>query len=215
MGSSLWPTFGQIDFLYPSHTRDYRQYCHVGNTAQHCRWGLFQDSDFAGDLQGFEINIWRSFVFFWFSHVCAHQLDVQKSILQFDTALQNLKLYRWMLVCAWTVHLLLICGTLWLTYCVRHKVMQTPIVTSLRETRAETKDHTQTEANDDQTSWFLEYGSGSCERSTLLMVYPVCTFLKIARQLSRWSITGRRTTMRHVSQDTQSCVWTGCSTESI
>ena len=23
------------------HTRDYRQYCHVGNTAQHCRLGLF------------------------------------------------------------------------------------------------------------------------------------------------------------------------------
>ena len=37
--------------FYPSHTRDYRQYCHVGNTAQHCRWGLFQDSDFAGDLE--------------------------------------------------------------------------------------------------------------------------------------------------------------------
>ena len=29
---------------------DYRQYCHVGNTAQHCRLGLFQDPDFAGDL---------------------------------------------------------------------------------------------------------------------------------------------------------------------
>ena len=33
------------------HTNDYRQYCHVGNTAQHCRLGLFQDSDFAGDLK--------------------------------------------------------------------------------------------------------------------------------------------------------------------
>ena len=26
-------------------------YCHVGNTAQHCRLGLFQDSDFAGNLE--------------------------------------------------------------------------------------------------------------------------------------------------------------------
>ena len=25
--------------------------CHVGNTAHQCRWGLFQDSDFAGDLE--------------------------------------------------------------------------------------------------------------------------------------------------------------------
>ena len=32
------------------HTNDFRQYCHVGDTAQHCRLGLFQDSDFAGDL---------------------------------------------------------------------------------------------------------------------------------------------------------------------
>ena len=28
-----------------------RQYCHVGNTAQHCRLSLFQESDFAGDLE--------------------------------------------------------------------------------------------------------------------------------------------------------------------
>ena len=27
------------------------QYCYVGNTAQQCRLGLFQDSDFAGDLE--------------------------------------------------------------------------------------------------------------------------------------------------------------------
>ena len=33
------------------HTNDYRQYCHVGNTAQHCRLCFFQDSDFAGDLE--------------------------------------------------------------------------------------------------------------------------------------------------------------------
>ena len=33
------------------HTCDYKQYCHVGNTAKQCRLGLFQDSDFAGDLE--------------------------------------------------------------------------------------------------------------------------------------------------------------------
>ena len=36
---------------YVHHTNDHRQHCHVGNTAQHCRLGLFQDSDFAGDLE--------------------------------------------------------------------------------------------------------------------------------------------------------------------
>ena len=33
------------------HTCDYEQCCHAGNTAQQCRLALFQDSDFAGDLQ--------------------------------------------------------------------------------------------------------------------------------------------------------------------
>ena len=36
---------------YIHHTCDHRQYCHVGNTAKQCRLGLFQDSDFAGDLE--------------------------------------------------------------------------------------------------------------------------------------------------------------------
>ena len=36
---------------YIQHTCDYRQYCHVGNTAKQCSLGLFQDSDFAGDLE--------------------------------------------------------------------------------------------------------------------------------------------------------------------
>ena len=30
------------------HTCEYKQYCHVGNTAEQCRLVLFQDSDFAG-----------------------------------------------------------------------------------------------------------------------------------------------------------------------
>ena len=35
---------------YSHHTCEYKQYCHVGYTAKQCRLGLFQDSDFAGDL---------------------------------------------------------------------------------------------------------------------------------------------------------------------
>ena len=33
---------------YIHHTCEFRQCCVVGNTAQQCRIGLFQDSDFAG-----------------------------------------------------------------------------------------------------------------------------------------------------------------------
>ena len=36
---------------YIHHTCVFRQYCYVGNTAQQCRLGFFQDSDFAGDLE--------------------------------------------------------------------------------------------------------------------------------------------------------------------
>ena len=36
---------------YIHHTGDYRQYCHGGNAAQHCRLGPLKDSDFAGDLE--------------------------------------------------------------------------------------------------------------------------------------------------------------------
>ena len=40
---------GLISYIHD--TSEYRQYCHVGNTAQQCRLGLFQDSDFAGNLE--------------------------------------------------------------------------------------------------------------------------------------------------------------------
>ena len=36
---------------YIHHTCDYKQHCHVGNTAKQCRLGLFQDSDFARELE--------------------------------------------------------------------------------------------------------------------------------------------------------------------
>ena len=36
---------------YIPHTSVHQQYCYVGNTATQCRLGLFQDSDFAGDLE--------------------------------------------------------------------------------------------------------------------------------------------------------------------
>ena len=36
---------------YIHHTCDCKQYYHLGNTAKQCRLGLFQDSDFGGDLE--------------------------------------------------------------------------------------------------------------------------------------------------------------------
>ena len=65
------------------HTCDYKQYCHVGNTAKQCRLGLFQDSDFAGDLEGFKIYFGWKIVRFWKSYICSDKLDVQETNFSF------------------------------------------------------------------------------------------------------------------------------------
>ena len=49
---------------YIHHTSDHRQYCHVGNTAQHCRLGVFQDSDSAGNLEDSKSTSVRILCFF-------------------------------------------------------------------------------------------------------------------------------------------------------
>ena len=67
---------------YIHNTSDYRQYCHVGNTAQHCRLGLFQDSAFAGDLedsrttQGKILCIFGSRTFVSISWMCKKETSV-------------------------------------------------------------------------------------------------------------------------------------------
>ena len=70
---------------YIHHTCEYRQYCHVGNTAQQCRLGLFQDSDFAGDLEdststsGRLLCIFGSFSFVPTSWMCKKLTSVSHS----------------------------------------------------------------------------------------------------------------------------------------
>ena len=50
LDQSLSHTLSTFDLVHPSHMW-IKTKCHVGNTAQQCRLGLFQDSDFAGDLE--------------------------------------------------------------------------------------------------------------------------------------------------------------------
>ena len=70
---------------YIHHTIEYRQYCYAGNTAQHCRLGLFQDSDFAGDLEDSKstsrgiLCIFGSHTFLPTSWVCKKQTSVSHS----------------------------------------------------------------------------------------------------------------------------------------
>ena len=67
------------------HTCEYKQYCHVGNTAKQCRLGLFQDSDFAGDLEdskstsGGTLCVFGSHTLVPISWMCKKQTSVSHS----------------------------------------------------------------------------------------------------------------------------------------
>ena len=76
-----------------------KQYCHVGNTAKQCRLGLFQDSDFAGDLEdskstsGGTLFVFGSHTFVPISWMCKNQTSVSHSsteseIISLDTGLR-------------------------------------------------------------------------------------------------------------------------------
>ena len=56
-----------ISYIHP--TSEYWQSCYVGNTAQQCRLGLCQDSDFAGDLEDSKSTS-RGVLCIFGSHTC-------------------------------------------------------------------------------------------------------------------------------------------------
>ena len=70
---------------YIHHTCEYKQFCNVGNTAKQCRLGLFQDSDFAGDLEdtkstsGGTLCIFGSHTFVPIIWMCKKQTSVSHS----------------------------------------------------------------------------------------------------------------------------------------
>ena len=70
---------------YIHHTCEYKQYCYVGNTAKQCRLGLFQDSDFAGDLEdsksasGGTLCVFGSHTFVPTSWMCKKKTSVSHS----------------------------------------------------------------------------------------------------------------------------------------
>ena len=83
-----------ISFFH--HASEYKQYCHVGNTAKQCRLGLFQDSDFGGDLEdskstsGGTLCVFGSHTFVPISWMCKKQTSVSHSsteseIISLDT----------------------------------------------------------------------------------------------------------------------------------
>ena len=88
-------------------------YFHVGNTAQHCRVCLFQDSDFAGELEDSKSNSAENLMYFRKSNICSPSLGCARSKRQCLRVPQSRKLFRWMLVCEWTGSLLLVYEMWW------------------------------------------------------------------------------------------------------
>ena len=70
---------------YIHHICDYKKYCHVGNNAEQCRLGLFQDSAFAGVLEdskstsGGTFCVFGSHTFVPISWMCKKQTSVSHS----------------------------------------------------------------------------------------------------------------------------------------
>ena len=73
------------------HTIEFKQNCHVGNTAQQCRLGLFQDFFFAGGLEdskstsGGILCIFGSHTFVPTSWMCEKQTSVSHSSTEAET----------------------------------------------------------------------------------------------------------------------------------
>ena len=69
---------------YIHHTCEHKQYCYVGNTAKQCTLGLFQDYDFAGDLEdskstsGRTLCVFGSHTFVAISWMCKKQTSVSR-----------------------------------------------------------------------------------------------------------------------------------------
>ena len=61
---------------YIHHTCDYKQCCHVGNTAKQCRLGTVSRLRFCRRSWRLKIDLRVNFVHIWMSYVCSNQFDV-------------------------------------------------------------------------------------------------------------------------------------------
>ena len=91
--------------LSKSHQRsEFRQKCHEGKPAEQCRLGLFEDSDFAGDIDDSQSTSGRILCIFggrtlFRSVECARSKRRSHSS---NTVPQSLRSHPWTLVYTWT-----------------------------------------------------------------------------------------------------------------
>ena len=173
------------------HTSEFKQYCHVGNTAQQCRLGLFQDSDFAQRSWKLKIDLRTTFVHIWKSYIRTNKLDVQDKNLS-HTVQQNLRLFLLMQVYAWMGFQLLI-FRIWLLKC---SILTQTNLRNRKEEYRETCCMTVHQTNPPTAKPRLQFStiilrwamSIMSRRSRSLLNRVRCsTFWKTTKQRSKWS----------------------------
>ena len=182
---------------YIHHTCEFNQCCFVGNTAQQCRLGFFQDSDLAGDLEDPKINIRWTLVHFRKSNISANKLDVQETdpgLTQFSRSRAYLSWCRF--THGWNT-------SSWsFGYCYRSFSFFTkPIKENQRSSTRKLvawhhiKRAPKTELQTQPSTTILNWVVLIMFRRTRSL-----TFLRTMKPWLRWWFKGRSPTMRHVSR---------------
>ena len=180
---------------YIHHTCEYKQCCHVGNTAKQCRLGLFQESDFAGDLEdskstsGGTLCVFGSHTFVPISWMCKKQTSVSHSsteseIISLDAGLRldgipALDLGDLIVVVLGNTNR-------------NHDRTGNPLSAVTQVTR--------TASNLEECSTFWIMLTVFPQTSNFHIKKLCCTCLRTTKQWSRWFVKGRSPAMRHVSR---------------
>ena len=202
---------------YIHHTCEYKQYCHVGNTAKQCRLGLFQDSDFAGDLWGLKIYIRWSIVRFLEVIHLSQSVGSVRNTLQFRTVQQNQKSIIWMQDWGWMVSPHLILWDLIVTVLGNtsqsHKKRWEPFMNK-REVRStphtnQKRKQSQGVINNLHNDDFISSNVKSLHQEALLYVF------EDNETVIKMIIKGRSPAIRHVSRTHTELLLIGYSIEPI
>ena len=208
MDTSLWQTLSSFDFLHSSHK------CHVGNTAQQGRLGLFQDADFAGDLEdskstsGETLCIFGSRTFVSISWMCKKQTSVShcstgSEVISLDAGLRmdGIPAFDlWDLVIK-VLHCILLDTP-------KHREIDRAKRSTIKRREIECgmkpKAPTPTPKRRDTINWklmsFLMWIT-LAQAQHRLTPNPICTILKTVKLWWEWSSKAERSpTMRHVSR---------------
>ena len=187
MDQSLWQTLGSFDLLHSSH-KWIPTILLCGNTAQHRRLGLFQGSDFAGDLEDSKSTLGGILCIFGSRTFVPKSWTVGcvRDKLQSLTVPPNLKLFRWKPVFAWTVSPLSISGFYLSKYCTLLKNI--PVQGNLLRDKEKQENAPTPKRRNTPTETILNHSMWITLSQTqnLLTSKPCFSLLKTVKQWSRW-----------------------------